>query len=203
MNNTFFPDNGSISARLHAFTESIRIKQTFDEVINIDSKLKTIFSNQDVNRETNVISKLMVMSLITGKYRVGFAQATVNLKPIEAAVSDVEYQEREFDTLKQVCEILLDTSPTFPWFEKAARTIESELTYTDIINGIKYVILGDCIGSDREISLYHLFGGKWMVYNKLTGEYVVEESYEFDLRSVDQILVTAGMKPPVAVFTFE
>ena len=65
MNNTFFPDNSSVSARLHGFTESIRIKQTFDEVINIDSKLKTIFCNRDVNKETNVLSKLIVMSLTT------------------------------------------------------------------------------------------------------------------------------------------
>lgn len=203
MNNTFFPDNGSVNAKLHAFTESIRINQVFDEVINNDSKLKTIFCNRDVNKETNVLSKLIVMSLTTGKYRIGFAQVTVNLKPIEGDLSDVEYQEREYDTLNQVCEFLLDMSSQIPWFEKAARTIESEYTYTDVVNGIKYVIHGVCIGSDREISLYHLFGGKWLVYNKLTGEYVVEESYEFDLRSVDQILVTAGMKPPVAVFTFE
>lgn len=36
MNNTFFPDNGSVNAKLHAFTESIRINQVFDEVINND-----------------------------------------------------------------------------------------------------------------------------------------------------------------------
>ena len=65
MNNTFFPDNGSVNAKLHAFTESIRINQVFDEVINNDSKLKTIFCNRDVNKETNVLSKLIVMSLTT------------------------------------------------------------------------------------------------------------------------------------------
>ena len=65
MNNTFFPDNGSVNAKLHAFTESIRINQVFDEVINNDSKLKTIFCNRDVNKETNVLSKLIVMSPTT------------------------------------------------------------------------------------------------------------------------------------------
>lgn len=203
MKNPIFPDTGSISAKLHAFTESIRIKQAFDEVINSDSKLKTVFSNQDVNKETNIVSKLVVMSLTTGKYRVGFAQATVNLKPIEATVSDSEYQEREFDTLKQVCEFLLETGTTIPWFEKAARTIDSELLYSDIINGIKYVIHGECIGSDREISLYHLFGGKWLWFNKLTGEHEVGDQFDFGYRAVDQILVTIGMKPAIAVFTFE
>lgn len=65
MKNPIFPDTGSISAKLHAFTESIRINQVFDEVINNDSKLKTIFCNRDVNKETNVLSKLIVMSLTT------------------------------------------------------------------------------------------------------------------------------------------
>ena len=193
----------SITARLHSFNETIRIKQLFDDVIDRSLCVNKIFDNLDVNKDTKCLDRLLVISLTNGQYRIGFAQAAIKSKPMETTTEDCDYQEHTCDSLDQVCEFLMKCIANIPWFEKAVATIKEQHCDEKLIDGIKYIIKGECIGSEGAISLYHLFNGKWMWFNSLTGENDIAESFDFKHGKVQTILVRAGLREPISTFVFE
>lgn len=179
---------------------TLQISALFTAKFNLNDQLSEIFSKQNADIESQVLSKLKIISLKSGGYRCMFVYAPqVN----EDTCGECEYQEHVCDNIEQVIAYLSQSKESVPWLELAVSVIENTHRHTVLIDGIEYVIKGERIGTDGAITLYHLFSGKWMWFNTLTGENVIADDFDFKHGKVQTILVRAGLREPISTFVFE
>lgn len=192
--------NEHFSRMMRSVTTTILSREAFAGKMNLTAKLSEIFSTIDVNIETHTLSNLKILSLTTGRYRCMLADIPIDEN---GDLGECEYQEYECNTLEQVCEHLTFSKEALPWFEKVVDTIKESTHRTLLIDGLQYTIKGELIGTEGDISLYHLFNGKWMWFNSLTGENDIADDFDFKHGKVQNILVRAGLREPISTFVFE